>query len=220
MELTAGAMAAQLDCKIRSEIDLELCDSVFWTDSTSVLKYIRNPSARYQTFVNNLMNLIRDVSDITAWRYVNTSANPADLASRGLDVDKLLELSLWLTGSEFLCQEQGSWPALPDDVKRAELDGDPEVKQSAPIFCMVVPEQILVEEIAAKLSPWTKIVRIIARLRRLGTKRGSEVLSVNEMNSETTITWKKIQFQEYGSEIKSLSKKDSKVKKSSPICRL
>ncbi|XP_068236965.1 uncharacterized protein [Palaemon carinicauda] len=111
MELTAAAVAAQLDCKIR---------------------------------------------------YVNTSTYPADLASRGLDVDKLLESSLWLTGPEFLCQEQDSWPALPDEVKRAELDADPEVKQSAPIFSMVVPEPILVEKIAAKFSSWTKIVRIIA----------------------------------------------------------
>ncbi|XP_068237179.1 uncharacterized protein [Palaemon carinicauda] len=103
MELTAAAVAAQLDCKIRSELDLQLCDSVLWTDSTSVLKYIRNLSARYRTFVNNRVNLIRDLSDNTAWRYVNNSANPSDLASQGLDVDKLLESSLWLTGPEFLC---------------------------------------------------------------------------------------------------------------------
>ncbi|XP_068203532.1 uncharacterized protein [Palaemon carinicauda] len=198
MELTAAAVAAQLDCKIRSELYLELCDTVFWTDSTSVLKYISNQCARYHTFLNNQVNLIRDLSDIPAWRYVNTSANPADLASRGLDVDSSLELSLLLTGPEFLCQEQGSWLALPNDVKRAELDGDSEIKQSAPIFSMVVPEPILVEKIAAKFSSWTKIVRIIARLRRLGTKSGSEVLTVNEMNSATTIIWKKIQVQEYG----------------------
>ncbi|XP_068237173.1 uncharacterized protein [Palaemon carinicauda] len=84
------------------------------------------------------------------------------LASRSLDVDKLLESSLWLTRPEFLCQEQDSWPALPNDVKRAEIDGDPEVKQSAPIFSMFAPEPILVEKIAAKFSSRTKIVRIIA----------------------------------------------------------
>ncbi|XP_068209135.1 uncharacterized protein [Palaemon carinicauda] len=147
-----AAVAAQLDCKIRSELDLVLCDSVFWTDSMSVLKYIRNLSARYQTFVNNRVSLMLDLRDITAWRYVNTSANPADLASRGLDVESLLESLLWLTGPEFMCQEQDSWPALPDDVKQAELNGDLEVKQSAPIFSMVVPEPILVEKIAAKFS--------------------------------------------------------------------
>ncbi|XP_068228001.1 uncharacterized protein [Palaemon carinicauda] len=40
------------------------------------------------------------------------------------------------------------------------------------------------------------------------------------MNCATTIIWKKIQAQEYGSEIKSLSKKESKVKKSSKISKL
>ena len=104
MELTAAAVAAQLDSKLKSELDLVLMDSVFWTDSTSVLKYIKNQTARYHTFVNNRVNLIRDLSDATAWRYVGTAENPADLASRGLCVENLLKSSLWFSGPTFLSQ--------------------------------------------------------------------------------------------------------------------
>ncbi|XP_068227674.1 uncharacterized protein [Palaemon carinicauda] len=90
LELTAAAIAAQMDSKLKTELNLKLAPSVFWTDSTSVLKYLGNPATRYQTFVDNKVNLIRDTSDIMTWRYINTTANPANLPSRGLYVGDFL----------------------------------------------------------------------------------------------------------------------------------
>ncbi|XP_068217576.1 uncharacterized protein [Palaemon carinicauda] len=102
LELTAAAFAAQKDSKLKTELDLKLAPSVLWTDSTLVMKYLRNPTARYQTFVDNSVNLIRDTSNIMAWRYINTTANPAHLASRGLSVANFLQSSLWFSGPDFL----------------------------------------------------------------------------------------------------------------------
>ena len=81
LELTA---ATKMDSMLKSELDMELQESVFWTDSTTVLKYLNNESARFQTFVANRVTLIRELSNISQWRYVNTSLNPADSALRGL----------------------------------------------------------------------------------------------------------------------------------------
>ncbi|KAI2657502.1 Enolase-phosphatase E1 [Labeo rohita] len=47
-------------------------------DSTSVLKYIRNEMSRFKCFVANRVAEIRKASEITQWRYVNSSSNPAD----------------------------------------------------------------------------------------------------------------------------------------------
>ncbi|XP_066965700.1 uncharacterized protein [Macrobrachium rosenbergii] len=52
-ELTAASVAAQQDSKMKTELDIDVEDSFFWTDSTTVLKYLFNESARYQTFVSN-----------------------------------------------------------------------------------------------------------------------------------------------------------------------
>ena len=49
MELTAATMASRMDTLLRRELQMELADSVFWTDSTSVLKYINNKTARFRT---------------------------------------------------------------------------------------------------------------------------------------------------------------------------
>ena len=40
LELSAASIAIRLDKMMRRELKLHIDDSVFWTDSTSVLKYI------------------------------------------------------------------------------------------------------------------------------------------------------------------------------------
>ena len=84
LELTAAVVAVRVDKMLQAELQLPLERSVFWTDSTSVLKYIKNEDKRFQTFVANRVTTIRDHSDVSQWRYVPTSQNPADDASRGI----------------------------------------------------------------------------------------------------------------------------------------
>lgn len=48
MELIATTMASRMDVLWRTELQMDLVDSVFWTDSESVLKYIRNETSRYK----------------------------------------------------------------------------------------------------------------------------------------------------------------------------
>ncbi|XP_019750034.1 uncharacterized protein LOC109530618 [Hippocampus comes] len=76
LELTAAVVAARMDKMIRAELDINLTDSIFWTDSTSVLQYLKNETTRYRTFVANRVAAIRDRTETSQWRYVNTSANP------------------------------------------------------------------------------------------------------------------------------------------------
>lgn len=46
MELTAATLAVRIDRMMQDELELPLEPSVFWTDSTSVLKYIQNETSR------------------------------------------------------------------------------------------------------------------------------------------------------------------------------
>ncbi|XP_068201659.1 uncharacterized protein [Palaemon carinicauda] len=157
----AAAITAKMDSKLKTELDLKLAPSVFWTDSTSVLKYLRNPTARYQTFVDNRVNLIRDTSDIMAWRYINTTANPADLTSRGLSVGDFLQSSLWFSGPDFLKMDETHWATMPEDMVRGELDPDAEVKTS-PVSDITKKEPTFIESITIRFSSWLKSVRTVA----------------------------------------------------------
>ena len=81
---------------------MPLLESVFWTDSTSVLKYIRNETSRFKTFVANRVSEILSMSTPSQWRYVDTLSNPADLASRGTRVESFLRSDVWVSGPKFL----------------------------------------------------------------------------------------------------------------------
>ena len=81
-------------CRYRQEdiaiMDIKVDKSIFWTDSTSVLRYIHNENKRFHTFVANRISIIHDGSEHCQWRYINTMLNPADDASRGLSVESYL----------------------------------------------------------------------------------------------------------------------------------
>ncbi len=68
---------------LKKELRLQLQELVFWTDSTSVLKYVMNEDKRFHTFVANRVSIIREATKTSPWLYVGTKENPADDASRG-----------------------------------------------------------------------------------------------------------------------------------------
>ena len=72
-------------------------------DSKVSLGYIKNESRRFYTYVANRIQIIRSVSHPKQWRFIDTTINPADLATRGIDAGRLEE-SAWLKGPEFLQQ--------------------------------------------------------------------------------------------------------------------
>ncbi|XP_064111296.1 uncharacterized protein LOC135218777 [Macrobrachium nipponense] len=80
LKLTVEVIAARMDCKLCEELCQELEESVFWSGSTLVLKYLFNLKACYQPFVVNHVNLIHEVTPSTAWRYVDIAKTLADLA--------------------------------------------------------------------------------------------------------------------------------------------
>lgn len=68
LELTAATMASRMDTFWRRELHLPLQESVFWTDSTSVLKYSKNKTSRFRVFVANRVSEILKVSQPSQWR--------------------------------------------------------------------------------------------------------------------------------------------------------
>ncbi|GFY20925.1 uncharacterized protein TNCV_3989691 [Trichonephila clavipes] len=55
-----------------------------------------------KTFVQNRIVKIQDLFPVRQWRHVPSNQNPANLISRGVDPDKLLNQELWWNGPEFL----------------------------------------------------------------------------------------------------------------------
>ncbi|KAK3737962.1 hypothetical protein QZH41_000763 [Actinostola sp. cb2023] len=136
------------------------------SDSTCVLRYIENKDKRFQTFVANRVAAILDQSTETQWKYVETSLNPADEASRGMTVDAFLHNKRWTDGPDFLKQSEETWPQRPPDMGQIPND-DPEVKKTIEVFAIEVSnDSDYISKVLEKFSSWTRLKKIIAWILR------------------------------------------------------
>ena len=163
LELSAATVSVRLDKVLKRELELPLTDaSTFWTDSTSVLRYIKNENKRFHTFVANRIAMVRDGSHPDQWRHVGGDVNPADDLSRGLSAEALLNSERWIKGPEFLWMPKEFWP--PDPLSLGSVpDTDPEVKVNAKanVTSLAQPFCPLVEYFQ-RTSSWFRLKKSIA----------------------------------------------------------
>ena len=83
--------------------------SYMWTDSETVLKWIRDTKTRFKTFIKNRLTKIHELTKQEDWMWVPSDLNPADDCSRGLDPsDEKWER--FVKGPKFLRHDQSGWP--------------------------------------------------------------------------------------------------------------
>ena len=98
LELTAAVTSVRVSNFLDKELKYENVEHVFWTDSKVVLGYIGYDSKRFHIFVANHVQSIRDSTSVEQWNHVNTKLNPADIASRGMEAEDLMNSTLWWKG--------------------------------------------------------------------------------------------------------------------------
>ena len=167
LELSAAVTAVKQDRLLKRELEISVnARSVFWTDSTAVLRYVKNETNRYHTFVANRVAIIRDGSQPNQWFHVNGDNNPADDASCGLTADIFLRQSRWLTGPAFLWKHDSMWPTQ-DELFGEIANDDPEVKREvrAAMSSLGTPGSPLLYY-ASRCSSWSLLVKVVAWLFR------------------------------------------------------
>lgn len=181
LELCAALLAARL-CKavigsLRSKPDRV----VHWCDSNVVLAWINNDLRKLKTFAANRTSEIREITEPTAWRYVPTSCNPADLISRGVDASQLVSMSLWWSGPDFLAKEEHEWPISKTKVG---IDQLPEIKS----HITVTSEHVIQFENYSKFS---KLQRSFAYIKRFifNIKHTKDKHSGNLTTDELNDSW-------------------------------
>ena len=108
LELMAAVIATNVDEMLKRELNIRIDKSQFWSDSMAVLGYIKNRNRKFDVFVANRLSRIHDLTTPAQWNHVPTDLNPADDASRGVKPEALR--GQWLTGPEFLSQDESRWP--------------------------------------------------------------------------------------------------------------
>ncbi|XP_071085629.1 uncharacterized protein [Haliotis cracherodii] len=184
LELCAAVLSVILDEMLRKELRMETEQSTFWTDSMIVLHYIKNDFQRYQTFVANRVTQIREGSSPQSWRYVQSSLNPAEDASRGLDADELLAKENWLQGPSFLWENKDTWQKTPTVLP---VSGeDLEVKKVKVNFASSDKvEPSTTDRLLSRYSSWYHLKKMVAWILRL---KHCLLRRVREGNSEERIS--------------------------------
>ena len=167
LELSAAAISVKQDKVLRRELEIPIDhQSIFWTDSTAVLRYVRNETKRFHTFVANRVAVIRDGSEPRQWKHISGDMNPADDGSRGLTADVFLRQERWLLGPGFLWKPEHMWP-MQTKAFCDVCDDDPEVKTEVKV-CMSSPGKLCnpLSDYFQKCSSWFRLKKVVAWLLR------------------------------------------------------
>ncbi|XP_046806844.1 uncharacterized protein LOC124419898 [Lucilia cuprina] len=207
LELCAAHLLAKLWAKVRTLLSCNIKSVTFWTDSEITLHWIKTHPSTLATFVSNRVADIQELSDQIVWRHVPSRDNPADIVSRGCNVDDLND-SIWFKGPEFLLSESNEWPenqhfTLNDQQMSLE-------KRKTNVFFAVKDSNSIIELIN-KHSSYLKLIRVfsyvlrfIQRCRKKELDISTVTPTANEMNWSFLKIVEIIQNDDYSQEIKKL----------------
>ena len=101
---------------------------ILWSDSKIALSWISSTKHLHLQFVRHRVQLIRDLTLQSTWRYCPTASNPADHITRGIEAKTfILKSQDWRQGPPWLTKPEGEWPSVSSDEieKTAETEESP-----------------------------------------------------------------------------------------------
>jgi hypothetical protein len=119
LELMGPVVAVRLAETLINELETHIHRVILWSDSAIVLQWLQKSSNCFHTFVGNR---VAEIDDTLArlkemfgegnayFRYIPSALNPADDATRGLQLCKLGPTSRWQSGPDFLHEGEEKWP--------------------------------------------------------------------------------------------------------------
>ncbi len=176
-----------------TEISPLLTGKVLFSDSTTVISWVKSAAIKYKPFVRNKVIEMQELHPSNVWQHIPRCKNEAaDLVSKGCcrkDLDKIIG------GPSFLQESRNQWT---DDLRDEEEEMDNEAINSEKIsdFINASPAAVGADDEARELdeqdpiididefSSWKKLVNVTAYVYKFGITTTEDVMS----GSITTIT--------------------------------
>ena len=116
LELKAALLAARMAQYIHIELKVPKERIFLYTDSEIVLFWLQKRPETLIPFVSNRISKIHDLE--FSFSYINTQHNPADIASRGISVEDMIDNKLWFHGPGFWKLPKDQWPKETKDYSK------------------------------------------------------------------------------------------------------
>lgn len=213
LELEAALLLSQLYNIVKGACADRINKVFLWSDSTVTLGWIKTPPHTLKTFVANRISKIQDLTEEAIWLHVASEDNPADLLSRGVTVQRLIQDRLWWNGPCWL-REGKQYPPLMENL---EINL-PELRASSVTLVSTLTRQIL-----RKYSSYSKLCRVIAFCYRFAencrSNRKTTLFSPAEMERAEKVVIRWVQQESFPMEIHCLQENRLLPRKSS-LCAL
>ncbi|XP_075156642.1 uncharacterized protein LOC142229926 [Haematobia irritans] len=216
LELMAALIAARYANNIIEGHDIEIRKKVFWSDSKTVLSWIRSDHRKYHQFVAVRVSEILHLSEIADWHWVPGKQNVADEATKWTSVPNLSESGRWFNGPEFLKLPEHMWPKEISNTAPTQV----EIKQCLNVVTASEPLILL-----NRFSLWTRALRTTAfvikfcRLLINKSYRPETELTQSEISAAEVLLVKQAQRESFFNEI-GLLEKNKYIPKGSSIYKL
>jgi hypothetical protein len=207
LELQAAVMCVRLLETVKREhtYDFESCH--LWSDSSTVLQWIRSASRRHPTFIANRISEIQDSTDPLQWRHVPGRLNVADEGSRGLHAAELHPECRWLNGPAFLSQREEFWPTEAKTNNDTPDVVDPEWTGAAHQAPHVSLDPAHFSSLNKLIRTTSWILRFIRNCRKPQQERQLGLITVAEHNEARDMWIKRAQIEHFSLELRGLQTK-------------
>ncbi|XP_026736747.1 uncharacterized protein LOC113500239 [Trichoplusia ni] len=192
LELQAAVMGTRLADSVIEEHERKPDCKVFWTDSKTVLTWIRTGSRTYKPYVAHRLAAIEESTKVNEWRWVPTKLNVADDATR--DVPLTFDKDhRWYKGPDFLYEEEDQWPVETDTKKIEDTSGEEKVNHVANKRELRLTEGL---PEASRFSNWHRLryttARVLLFIELCRRNKESVNYRRTKKNKEQDPNWNKI----------------------------
>lgn len=101
-ELQSAVLGARLANSMIQAQRFEINRRIFWSDSETVLSWLKSDHRRYSQFVAHRVGEILDSTDVNEWRWVPTKDKVSDEATKWTKSINFDRSNRWFNGPEFL----------------------------------------------------------------------------------------------------------------------
>ncbi|GBN29577.1 hypothetical protein AVEN_119816-1 [Araneus ventricosus] len=221
LELAACPLLAQLTRKMLNALKLKIDQVLPWSDSTVDLSWIDTSPHLLKAFLSNRVAQIQELTKEYHWSHITSKNNPADLLSRGIDAQFLVNNQFWFQGPD-------SFNSLNSETELNQSDKNylSEFKSKDSV-CLTVKTSALFEDVISISNNFQKLIRIISLIFRFinkckkNSKECGAPSKIERQSAEIYIL-REVQVRTFGNEIHSIKQcgnvtPNSKLKSLSPF---
>lgn len=115
LELQAALLGARLSNTIEQEHSFAITEKFYWSDSKTVLGWLKCNHQCLKTFVFHRVSEIEDITDLKQWNWIASKENVADEATKWDQTPSFSSNNRWFSGPPFLKESREYWLMNQDD---------------------------------------------------------------------------------------------------------